>query len=208
MKKKIKSPIRELRKITGRTQGEFAAMVGASKDAVVSWEVGRNQLSESFAQRIAFATGVEAKSLLRHKGPLLGRGFAGRLVPYTKELYEKHMKSRTGRSDQVNARGHLKNCVEALELLFVAAAEPVRGNKGQRLPSVVQSFMQWCEATRKDFHLEKGIEQQLKRQGSKLTLTHTWGQWRGMEKEDPGRWRVMGVQDKTPKTEGERTSPG
>src|SRR4051794_4616797 len=195
MKKKIKSPIRELRKITGRTQGEFAAMVGASKDAVVSWEVGRNQLSESFAHRIAFATGVEAKSLLRQKGPLLGRGFAGRLVPYTRELYEKHMKSRIGRSDAASARGHLKNCVEALELLFLAAAEPVRGNKGQRLPSVVQSFMQWCEATRKDFHLEKGIDQQLKERVSKFTLTHTWGQWRAMKKEDPDACRFMGFKD-------------
>ena len=48
-------------------------MIGASKDAVVSWEVGRNELSESFARRIEFATGVEAKSLL-HKSNPAGEG--------------------------------------------------------------------------------------------------------------------------------------
>ena len=62
--------MKELRKIIGRTQGEFAAMIGASKDAVASWETGRNKLSRQFARRIAFATGVEEGALVRGSGPL------------------------------------------------------------------------------------------------------------------------------------------
>src|SRR6476646_2356488 len=99
MKKKSTNPIRELRKIIGRTQAEFATMIGASKDAVASWETERNQLSRQFAKRIEFATGVEAGSLLRKGGILMGRGYGGRQVVYTKDLFDEHVKTRTGRSD-------------------------------------------------------------------------------------------------------------
>ena len=37
---------------------------------VASWETGRNRLSEPFARRMALATGVDAKGLLRGRGPL------------------------------------------------------------------------------------------------------------------------------------------
>ena len=40
--------VRALRKIIGLTQAEFAVMLGVSKDAVVSWEIGRNELSVTF----------------------------------------------------------------------------------------------------------------------------------------------------------------
>jgi len=201
MSKRKKSPVRELRRIIGRTQAEFAMMVGASKDAVVSWELARNQLSPQFAKRIEFATGVDARSLLR-KGRLMGRGFAGHLAPYTRELFDKHTRTRVGRSDEVNARGHAKNCNEALELLFVAAAQPLRGEK-YRLPGVVQSFIEWCEATRKDFKLEKEIDAQLGQRPRKLVLTHPWGQWRQMQQEDPQVCRAMGFKDDPKKADGE-----
>ena len=65
MKTRANEAIRQLRRIIGRTQGEFAAMIGASKDAVASWETGRNRLSRQFARRIAFATGVEEGAAAR-----------------------------------------------------------------------------------------------------------------------------------------------
>ena len=55
--------VRALRKIIGLTQAEFAVMIGASKDAVVSWEIGRNELSATFARRIALVTGVDGRTL-------------------------------------------------------------------------------------------------------------------------------------------------
>ena len=45
-------------------------MIGASRDAVASWETGRNKLSPPFARRIAMATGVEEGPLLRGRGGL------------------------------------------------------------------------------------------------------------------------------------------
>jgi len=202
MSTKMKSRIRELRRIIDRTQTDFAMMIGASKDTVASWETGRNRLSPAFAKRIEFATGAEAASLLGKRDALVGRGFAGRLVPYTREIYDKHARTRVGRSDEINARGHAKNCGEALELLFVAAAQPVRGDR-YRLPAVVQSFIQWCDATRKDFKLEKEIERQLGQRKGKLSLRHSYGEWRRMRKEDPSTCRAMGFKDDLSKPDGE-----
>jgi transcriptional regulator with XRE-family HTH domain len=200
---KTENRIRALRKVIGRTQAELAMMIGASKDAVASWETERNRLSPQFAKRIEFATGVDAGSLLAKSGVLNGRDVSGKLTPYTLELFKWHLRTRTGRSDEANARGHAKNCADALALLFVAAPQPVRGNKGQRLPAVVQSFIEWCEATRKDFGLEKEIDAELRQRPGELSLTHTWGQWRRMQKEDPAVCRAMGFKDDPRKPDGE-----
>ena len=203
MKKKTKNPIRELRRIIGRTQSELAATVGVSKDAVVSWEVGRNQLSESFAQRTAFATGAEAQSLLRGRGPLMGRDSAGRRVPFTQELYEKNLKSRIGRSDEEIAWEHAKNCTDALEILFVAAAKAGKEKTGNRLPALVVSFVQWCKGTAEDFQLAKEIDAELEKRTGKVVITHPYGQWRQMQKEDPGACRFMGFKDDPEKSDRE-----
>jgi hypothetical protein len=170
---------------------------------VASWETERNRLSPQFAKRIEFATGVDARSLLASSGVLKGRDLSGKLTPYTLEFFKWHLRTQTGRSDEVNARGHARNCADALALLFVAAAQPVRGNKGQRLAAVVQSFIQWCEATRKDFKLEKEIDAQLRQRPGELALTHTWGQWRTTQKEDPTMCGAMGFKDDPRKADGE-----
>jgi transcriptional regulator with XRE-family HTH domain len=202
-KKKLKNRIRELRTILGRTQGEFAVMIGASKDAVVSWELGRNALSESFARRIAFATGVEAESLLRSKGPLTCRGYAGHRVPLTKDTYTDRLKRRVGRSDEEIAREHARNCQDALELLLVAGAKAGNIRTRNRLPALVESFAQWCERTREDFQLDKAIEEQLSKQEGKLRLTHPYREWRRMQREDPAVCRVMKFRDDPAKADGE-----
>ena len=62
--------IRDVRKILGQTQGVFAATLGVSKDTVASWEIGRSNLSRSYARRMAFATGAEEAALLRGRSPL------------------------------------------------------------------------------------------------------------------------------------------
>jgi len=204
MTNKEKSKVRELRKIIGQTQAEFAVMIGASKDTVVSWERGHNGngLSPAFAKRIEFATGADAESLLRERGGIEGRGFAGRLVPYTFEMYENHVKTRVGRSDEVNAKEHAKNCADALEVLFLAAAQPVRGEKF-RLPGVVQSFIEWCERSREDFQLGKAIDQELGKRTKKVEITLRYGEWRWKQKEEPGICRSFGFKDDPKKADGE-----
>jgi len=194
--------MKELRKIIGRTQGEFAAMIGASKDAVASWETGRNRLSRQFARRIAFATGVEEGALLRGSGPLRCYvPFAGRQA-FTQASFDQYRKSYWGRSEEAAARQHLRNCVDALGLLFMAAAQP-HGRTRYRLPGVLDSFLQWCERTRKEFHLEPEIQKLLEQRKAKLVINHTYGQWRQMQKEDPGACRFMGFKDDPTKSDKE-----
>jgi transcriptional regulator with XRE-family HTH domain len=202
MKTKKKNAIRELRRIIGKTQGEFAAMIGASKDTVASWEIGRNKLSESFARRIGFATGVEGGSLLRGGLPLMSYvPFSGR-HSFTREIFEAHRKSYWGRSDEEAARQHSRNCADALGILFAAASRP-QGKVNRRLPAVVDSFIQWCDRTREDFRLEREIEEQLRKRPAKLAIKHNYGEWRRMRKEDPAACRAMGFRDDPRKSDKE-----
>ena len=202
MKTRPNRAIRELRNIIGRTQGEFAAMIGASKDAVASWETGRNRLSEPFARRMALATGVDAKGLLRGRGPLTCYvPFSGQ-QPFSKAAFDQYRESYWGRSDEAAARQHLRNCADALGLIFAAAARP-RGKVRHRLPGVVDSFIQWCERAREDFQLGEEIEEQLGQRKAKLVLNHTYRQWRAMQKDDPTMCRMMGFKDDPRKSDSE-----
>jgi transcriptional regulator with XRE-family HTH domain len=195
MKLKPNQSIRAVRKIIERTQAEFAAMIGASKDAVASWEIGRNRLSATFARRISLATGVDAKDLLRGRGRLTTYiPFEGHPL-FSAETFARHRETYWGRSGEGAARQHLRHCADALGLLFLAAAKPGRGKLRYRLPAVVDSFIQWCESTREDFHLDRQIDAQLEQRKAKLALNHPYGQWRTMAKEDPAVCRAAGFKD-------------
>ena len=85
--------VRTLRKIIGLTQAEFAVLIGVSKDAVVTWETGRNELSETFARRIALATGVNGRMLrLGISEPIC----AADPHIYTKADFERHQQTELG----------------------------------------------------------------------------------------------------------------
>jgi len=124
MKTRPNKAIRELRKMLNLTQAELAAMIGASKDTVVSWELGRNKVSPQFARRLTFATGVEAEALLRGRGPLTTHDPVVVRKLFTAETFAEHRSTHWGRSDEAAARHHLRNCADALRILFLAAARP------------------------------------------------------------------------------------
>ena len=203
MKTKLNQALRELRRLIGQSQTEFAAMIGASKDAVASWEIGRSRLSPPFARRIAQATGVEDGPLLRGRGPLTTYiPFEGQR-PFTAETFARHRKTYWGRSDETAARQHLEYGADALGLLFLAAAQPGGGKTPCRLPAVVDSFIQWCEQTREDFHLEGEIDALLAQRKGKVVVNHTYRQWRAMQKDDPAACRLLGFKDDPAKPDDE-----
>ncbi len=194
--------MRDLRKIIGQSQGEFAAMIGASKDSVASWETGRNQLSPPFARRIAAATGVEEGALRRGRGPLTTyEPFAGRR-PFTAESFERHRQSRWGRSEEAGVRRHLAHCTDALGLLFRAAARSGRG-RPSRLPGVLNAFVQWCEGTRAAFKLARPIDEELAQRKRTDRFNRTYRQWREMQRTDPVMCRKLGFKDNPRKKESE-----
>ena len=195
MKPKRNEALRELRKIIGLSQGEFAVMIGASKDAVASWEIGRSRVSPPFARRMALATGVEEAPLRRGRGPLTTDiPFAGH-PPFTAETFARHRSTYWGRSDEAAARQYHKHCADTLGLLLVAAAQPGGGKRPCRLPAVVDSFIQWSEQMRSEFQLEAEVDAQLAQRKGKVVVNHTYGEWRAMQKEDPGACRFMGFKD-------------
>src|ERR1035441_8280186 len=61
--KRTKNPgqlVAKLRKVIGKSQTQFAAMIGVSKHTIISVENGRiKQLSKDLARRIQIATGAE-----------------------------------------------------------------------------------------------------------------------------------------------------
>jgi transcriptional regulator with XRE-family HTH domain len=197
--------IRELRRILGLTQGEFATLIGASKDTIASWETGRNPLSPPLARRIALVTGVDERSLLRPGGELRAKhGFPPKR--YTVEEFKHYRKRFWGQSAEESVRRQLRPCADTLELLFIAAATENAETGPAPLPGVVDSFIQWCRATREDFGLGPAIEAELAKRKKTLELTHSYGQWREMAKEDPAMARMMGFKDNPKRRDEERLS--
>jgi DNA-binding XRE family transcriptional regulator len=195
MKHQANEAIRALRTIIRRTQSEFAAMIGASKDTVVSWETGRNKLSVAFARRICLATGADGRSLLLGVSvPIYNDPVMGPKI-YTLEDFERYRRTEWGRSDEQAARQRLKHCVDALEILLKAAAKPGTGKVRYRLPGVIDSFIQWCEQTSADFKLEPQIAEELKTRRFKCAVTQTYGEWRAMHKKDPVALSKIGFKD-------------
>jgi transcriptional regulator with XRE-family HTH domain len=106
---KCNESVRALRKIIGLTQAEFSVMIGVSKDAVVSWETGRNELSETFARRIALATGVDGRLLRLGVGvPYSGEKDAH---VYTKADFERHQQTELGMTAEAEAQRR-ENCLD------------------------------------------------------------------------------------------------
>jgi len=185
--------IRRLRRTLRQTQHLFAKTVGASKDSVASWEIGRNGLSNWMAGRMALATGVEARSLFSKSGRL--RTFAQPQRDFTKQEYLRHQKEFWGEPTEAKVRRHLQRCSDALGLVFRAAAQGSQRGDTCRLADVMVSFMQWCDRTRKEYQLGPAIDRELKGRTMKLVLNQSYAEWREMEKTNPEFARKMGFKD-------------
>ena len=195
MKKQPNEAIRALRKVIGRTQVEFAVMIGVSKDAVVSWEIGRNQVSATFARRIALVTGVDGRMLRLGVSVPFCNEASGEARVYTAEDFERHQQTEWGRADEESARRQLEHCHDTMELLLLAAVQPGQDGIRHRLPGVMDSFMQWCESTREDFKLGPQIDEQLERRRFKAGMTQEYRDWRAMARGNAKGLKAAGFQD-------------
>jgi hypothetical protein len=184
-------------------QTEFAAMIGISKDSVASWDIGRIKVSDRFARRIVFATGVDEDSVMGGEGvPTVTYPVTGRRG-YTREDFQRYQGTARGRSDEAGARHHLKNCADTLRLILMAAASSGEGGLGRRLPAVLNSFIQWSEETQEEFNLGRGIRAQLEKREFKMGLTFTYGQWRALVGGKKEEARLSGFKDDPKKSDAE-----
>jgi hypothetical protein len=149
-------------------------MVGTTRDAVASWECGRNRLSLKFARLIHTSTGAAVAPLLN--GNDVPLSMFGRR-PYSKADFDSWRK-RHHEEDPNIALRRARLGAGALEVLFLAAARPGSGKVKERIAAVSQSFLEWCEQTREDFKLANQIDEVLSQRKFKDRLTMTWGDWR------------------------------
>jgi transcriptional regulator with XRE-family HTH domain len=183
--------VRALRKTIGLTQAEFSELIGVSKDAVVSWEIGRNEISETFARRVALVTGADWRTL--RMGVEVPFSAAEDAHVYTKEDFERHQREEWG-TEEVQAR-RLEYCRDALELLFAAAAQAGVEKNRRRLPGLVDSFMQWCEEAREGFKLGEQVDAQLEQRRFRAGITQEYGYWRALARVEPETLKAAGFED-------------
>jgi hypothetical protein len=69
----------------------------------------------------------------------------------TKEDFERHQVTEWSSTKEAQAE-RLARCQDMLELLFRTAARAAGDPPRQRLPGLIDSFMQWCERAREDFN--------------------------------------------------------
>lgn len=171
--------VAQLRKLIGKSQSRFAAMVGVSKHTIISVENGRNQLSRNLVQRIQMATGAnflaedfrfepvgslplsELRDRLDPRAiELLRRRYDGtgkNANLYTREDFDE-WRANFYPSNDAAARKHFDQIKQWVEIIFRAAAKPgVAGNR-DRLPAVRQSLVEWLNETLKNFKLENEVD--------------------------------------------------
>lgn len=193
MKKQPNEAVRALRKIIGQTQAEFAVMLGVSKDAVVSWETGRNQVSATWARRMALVTGVDGRCLRLGVSVPMSQAADGHF--YTAEDFALHRQSEWARTDEESVQRWREQCGDTLELLLLAAARPVGDKQRPQLPGVLDAFMQWAEAVREDFQLGPAIDAQLAARQRKVGMTQAYAIWRAMNRSNPEGLKANGFVD-------------
>ena len=65
----------------------------------------------------------------------------------------------------------------------------------QRLPGVMDSFMQWSESAREDFELGPEIDEQLARRRFRGGMTQEYRLWRAMARGNPEGLKAAGYKD-------------
>lgn len=163
-KAKVRHPIRDLRKIIGKTQREFAATIGVSASALKQIENRKRPLNPTLARQIRLEAGVDDKALLngelldvmgrkyKPKGYYVELGFGGL------DHYE-NWKEFLAQNDKI-AREQAGNLFPWIEILVRASAV---GSK-RRLWQVSEAVICAINDCRKQFGLIRATDEILKRE--------------------------------------------
>ena len=138
-KHKIECPLRKLREITGKSQIEFAKVVGCSASTIKKIEAGDNsKLNTQLISSAAFIFGVVPNSLI----PTSTRLMRVDGKPYTKEFYNEWWSAAPERIKPFIQ--HLKALmVRELEIVLAAAMRV----PGMSIFGILNSFNTWAMET-------------------------------------------------------------
>lgn len=186
--------VAQIRKIIGKSQSQFAALVGVSKHTIISVENGRNELSKNLTRRIYIATGAQILDGKFRLQPTFNVPVAdptGKITPeiskflddlrdrthqkqdqYTRQDFEKWRTLFFPSNDDA-AQKSFDQIKPWVEFIFKAAAKPGAAGNRDRLPAVYQSLVEWLNETREAFKLENEIESILEDQTRTIGRTAT-----------------------------------
>ncbi len=136
-------PVAKLRKIIGKSQTQFASMVGVTKHTIISVENERNQLSRNLAKRIEIATGANLLD--------------GKAESYTRADFD-YWREKYSQTNKAAALKQFEDMKVWLRVVFLAAAKSGRAGNRDRLPAVSLSLAEWLNEAREKFKLEDEIE--------------------------------------------------
>jgi transcriptional regulator with XRE-family HTH domain len=141
--------VAELREIIGKSQTQFAAMIGVSPETIISVENARNGLSRKLAKKIHVATGAD-----------LWQETPGTRLNYTLEEFNR-WRDKYSPSNETAALEQFEEMKHCLKVIFLAAAKSGFAGNRDRLPAVCLSFRAWLTDTRQHFKLNDEIEDAL-----------------------------------------------
>jgi transcriptional regulator with XRE-family HTH domain len=143
---KLGRMVAKLRKIIGKSQSQFAAMLGVSKDTIISVENGRNQLSKKLEARITITTGANFRK----------DGWSNGLEDYTLERFNDFRKEFHESDEETKA--NIDDVKFWIETIFRAARKSGVGGNRDRFPAVYYSLLEWFRDTRENFRLGPEME--------------------------------------------------
>jgi transcriptional regulator with XRE-family HTH domain len=146
-KKQAGRLLADFRKAIGKSQTQFAAMLGVSKHTIISVENDRNRLSPKLAHRIRIATGA----------PIGSESDLDLLEWWVREKRFDTWRQKF-KSDEASAQARFEDLSCWIRLVFRAAARSGVAGIRDRLPAVYLSMQEWLEETRTTFKLEPEID--------------------------------------------------
>jgi transcriptional regulator with XRE-family HTH domain len=153
----VKSPIRDLRAIIGKTQREFAFSIGISPIALTRIENGTLKLSKSVVRKIVYETNVHPRCL-NGKLRTLRNSIGER---YTKEFY-KLWKEKYSWQDEDAAKFYAGRLKSAIETLLQASVFGYR----KKMWLVYGEIAEALNRCRVDFYLQRPTNEILAKQRS------------------------------------------
>jgi DNA-binding XRE family transcriptional regulator len=168
--------LKKLRDIIGKSQVQFAAMIGEPPKTIINIENGRTRLDGILAHKIQGATGVASWKYMQGRNTPLD--FSGE-TPYTRKHFE-HWKQFHGRNDEKYIERFAELASDTLLLMFRAAK--LCGTPKNHLPALELSFHFWCIEAVKNFQLKPSLDEILKSERKYIKeRTMSYRDWRRAE---------------------------
>jgi DNA-binding XRE family transcriptional regulator len=168
--------LKKLRNTIGKSQAQFAAMIGEQCKTIINIENGRTRLDGNMAHKIQAATGVS--SWLYMQGKNTPMDFGGQ-TPYVRAHFD-YWKHAHSDNDGKDTPEFVELASDTLLLMLQAAKKC--GTPKNHLPALKIAFHFWCLESVKNFQLNASLDEILKSERKYIKeRTMSYRDWRRPE---------------------------